>query len=157
MCDDTMKRPPPIPPPILMLALAGLAYAATQLWPQWKQDWPWASALGIAVACVGLAFNVSPKFAFRRARTTVNPLRPDAVSHLVTDGPYRITRNPMYVGHALMLTGWVIALAHPLTFAAVPAFVLWIDRLQIPPEEAALAERFPQEFAGYARRVRRWL
>jgi len=140
-----------------MLLLGGLAYAAAHLWPQWQLDWPWARALGIAVACVGLALNVSPKFAFIRARTTVNPLRPDAASQLVTSGPYRFTRNPMYVGHALILIGWVIALAHPFAFAVVPAFVVWIDRLQIPPEEAALTARFPQEFAEYARRVRRWL
>ena len=152
-----MKRPPPIPPPILMLSLATLAYALTHVWPQWRWDWPHVTMAGVAVACIGLALNVSPKFAFRRARTTVNPLRPDAVSQLVTHGPYRITRNPMYLGHALMLTGWVIALVHPLAFAAVPAYVMWIDRLQIPPEEAALAARFPQEFADYAKRVRRWL
>jgi len=140
-----------------MLALAGLAYAATHVWPQWNRDWPWAGGFGIAVVCIGLALNVSPKFAFRRARTTVNPLRPDAVSHLVTSGPYRISRNPMYVGHALMLAGWVISLAYPVAFVAVAAYLLWIDRLQIPPEEAALAARFPREFSDYARRVRRWL
>ena len=152
-----MKRPPPIPPPIVMVCLAALAYALTRVLPQWRWDWPDAAMFGVVVACFGIAVNVSPKFAFRRARTTVNPLRPDAVSQLVTDGPYRITRNPMYVGHALMLTGWGIALAHPLGLCAVAAYVMWIDRLQIPPEEAALAARFPHDFADYARRVRRWL
>jgi len=140
-----------------MLCLAAIAYAAARWLPQWRQPWPWAQGLGVTVACIGLAFNASPKFAFRRARTTVNPLRPDAASELVTSGPYRITRNPMYVGHALVLTGWTIVLAHPLGFVVVPAFVLWIDRLQIPPEEAALAALFPDAFADYTQRVRRWL
>lgn len=152
-----MKRPPPLPPPILMLILALPGYAATRSWPQWQQHWPWAHAVGLAIACTGLAFNISPKFAFIRARTTVNPLRPDATTQLVTGGPYRFTRNPMYIGHALMLTGWTIALAHPLALAAVAVYVVWIDRLQIPSEEAALATRFPHEFTEYARRVRRWL
>lgn len=140
-----------------MLCLAAIAYAAARWLPQWQQPWPRAHGLGVTVACIGLAVNVSPKFAFRRARTSVNPLRPDAASELVTSGPYRITRNPMYVGHALALTGWTIALAHPLGFVVVPAFVLWIDRLQIPPEEAALAALFPHAFADYTQRVRRWL
>lgn len=152
-----MKRPPPIPPPILMLLLAALAWVAAHRWPQWRLDWPSAGMFGAVVACIGLAFNVAPKFAFRRARTTVNPLRPDAVTQMVTGGPYRITRNPMYVGHALMLAGWTVALAHPIALATVPAYVAWIDRLQIPPEEAALAARFPRDFADYRRRVRRWL
>jgi protein-S-isoprenylcysteine O-methyltransferase Ste14 len=140
-----------------MLSLAALGYVLARLWPQWRWDWSHATLFGAGVACIGVALNVSPKFGFIRARTTVNPLRPDAVSQLVTGGPYRVTRNPMYLGHALMLSGWAVALAHPLAFAAVPAYLLWIDRLQIPSEEAALAARFPQEFAAYAQRVRRWL
>jgi len=112
---------------------------------------------GIGFACIGLLFNVTPKLAFRRARTTVNPLRPDGASQLVTSGLYRITRNPMYVGHALMLTGWAIGLAHPLGFLAPVAYVAWIDRWQIPAEESALASRFPHAFADYTKRVRRWL
>ena len=75
----------------------------------------------------------------------------------MTGGPYRFTRNPMYVGHALMLAGWAIGLAHPLAFMAPIAYVAWIDRLQIPCEEAAMAAGFPDAFAAYTRRVRRWL
>lgn len=152
-----MKRPPPLPPPVLMLLLGALAWALARTAPAWRWDWGFATTAGVITACVGLAFNVAPKFAFRRARTTVNPLRPHAASQLVTSGPYRFTRNPMYVGHALMLTGWAIGLAHPLGFMAPIAYVAWIDRLQIPPEEAALAARFPDAFAAYAQRVRRWL
>jgi len=64
-------------------------------------------ALGIAIALSGVV-------AFRRARTTVNPLKPDAASSLVESGIYRYTRNPMYVGLALALVGWAVYLAAPL-------------------------------------------
>ena len=150
-------RPPPIPPPVVMLSLAALASAGAWIWPQWRWNAPWAPTLGAAVTSLGLALNVAPKLAFRRARTTVNPLRPGDASRLVTSGPYRISRNPMYLGHALMLAGWSISLSHPLGIVAVPAYVAWIDRLQIPPEEAALASRFARAYDGYRRRVRRWL
>ena len=140
-----------------MLLLGALAWAIAKNTPAWRWDWRLSVTSGVLTACVGLAFNVAPKFAFQRARTTVNPLRPDAASQLVTGGPYRITRNPMYVGHTLLLAGWAIGLAHPLGFMAPIAYVAWIDRLQIPLEEAALATRFPAAFAAYAARVRRWL
>lgn len=152
-----MKRPPPLPPVILMLLLGALVWALARSTPTWRWDWSLAMPAAVITACIGLALNAAPKIAFSRARTTVNPLRPHAASQLVTDGPYRISRNPMYVGHSLVLAGWAIALAHPLAFMAPIAYVVWIDRLQIPSEEAALAARFPEAFATYTRRVRRWL
>ncbi len=154
---DVMKRPPPLPPLLLVLLLGVLTRTLAHAAPAWRWDWAYPPTTAGVAACIGLAFNVWPKFAFQRARTTVNPLRPDAASQVVTDGPYRFTRNPMYVGHALLLAGWAIGLAHPLAFIGPLAYIVWIDRLQIPAEEAALAARFPAAFADYARRVRRWL
>lgn len=95
--------------------------------------------------------------AFRRKGTTVNPLQPTRATGLVTDGPNRVTRNPMYVGmagllvaHGLLRGGWRTALP-------VATFVAVIDRVQIPPEEAAMRELFGAEYAAYSGRVRRWL
>ena len=95
--------------------------------------------------------------AFRREGTTVNPLDPSQASALVTSGPNRVTRNPMYVGmagllvaHGLLRGGWATALP-------VAGFVGVIDRFQIHPEEAALREHFGDEYAVYCRRVRRWI
>jgi protein-S-isoprenylcysteine O-methyltransferase Ste14 len=116
-------------------------------------------SLGIAVsfALAGLAVAVAGVVSFRRARTTVNPMRPETASHLVMSGIYRRTRNPMYLGMLLVLVGWALFLANALAFVFPIAFVLLMNRLQIVPEEAALAARFGAEFADYRAEVRRWL
>lgn len=114
----------------------------------------WAAALlgvaGIAIALAGV-------LAFRASRTTVNPLAPERASALVTGGVYRVTRNPMYVGMALLLMAWAVSLAAALPFVGVVVFVLFITRFQIVPEERALVRLFGDEFSIYAARVRRWL
>lgn len=110
-----------------------------------------------AVAATGVALNLLPKLAFRRAGTTVNPLRPQAASALVTHGVYRHTRNPMYLGQALVLLGAMLYLQDLRALLAVPLFVVYITRLQILPEERMLSARFPDAYAAFCRRVRRWL
>jgi len=95
--------------------------------------------------------------AFARAQTTVNPLRPEAASRLVTGGIYRYTRNPMYLALLLALLAWALWLGHAFAWLGVPAFALAMNRLQIRPEERALEVLFGDEFRAYARQVRRWL
>jgi protein-S-isoprenylcysteine O-methyltransferase Ste14 len=94
---------------------------------------------------------------FRRAKTTVNPMTPDAASSLVVSGIYRYTRNPMYLGFLLILTGWAALLSNMLALAVLPAFVVFMNRFQISPEERVLASLFPVDYAEYRARVRRWL
>ena len=118
----------------------------------------WLSALGGgALIATGFAVAVSGILRFRRHRTTANPMSPDAASAIVTDGIYRITRNPMYLGFALALTGWALALAHALAALVVPVFVAYITRFQIMPEERALASKFGPAYLEYLTRVRRWI
>lgn len=104
-----------------------------------------------------LAIVVAGVIEFHRARTTVNPLRPEAASAFVVSGIYRVTRNPMYVGMAIVLLAWAIYLSHPLSLLGVVAFVAYIQRYQIAPEEKALRALFPGAFEAYSREVRRWL
>ncbi|WP_119157030.1 methyltransferase family protein [Caldimonas tepidiphila] len=120
-------------PPTLRLPLAVLLLAA-----------------GIAIALAGVQ-------AFRRARTTVNPMHPEASSALVSGGIYRHTRNPMYLGMLLALAAWAVWLGGLAPWLGLPAFVLYMNRFQIAAEERALEARFGADFAGYRRRVRRWL
>lgn len=113
--------------------------------------------LAIVLAAAGLAFDARSVLDFVRARTTINPLKPASSSALVTSGLYRVTRNPMYVGMALLLLAWTAWLGTPWALLGVAAFVAWITRLQIIPEERALAQRFGAEFEAYRQRVRRWI
>ena len=94
---------------------------------------------------------------FRRAKTTVNPMKPDSASSLVVSGIYDLTRNPMYLGFLVILVGWAFFLSNALGFIFLPLFVLYMNRFQIEPEERALASVFGEAFASYRSRVRRWL
>jgi protein-S-isoprenylcysteine O-methyltransferase Ste14 len=112
-----------------------------------------ASLVLLAAGLVGLASVRT----FARAGTTVNPLRPESASQLVAHGIYRYSRNPMYLALLLALLAWGVLLANALALAVIPGFVVAMNRLQIEPEERALAAIFGQDFEGYRRRVRRWL
>jgi protein-S-isoprenylcysteine O-methyltransferase Ste14 len=84
-------------------------------------------------------------------------MKPGSASSLVVEGVYKITRNPMYLGFLLALVGWAVCLANPLSFALIPAFVVYMNRFQIAPEEEALETVFKDIFRAYKASVRRWL
>ena len=104
----------------------------------------------------GAALNIAPKRRFRRAGTTVNPLRPQSGSALVQSGLHALSRNPMYLGHATLLFGVAFLLGNAAAFAAMPLHVAWVTRFQIVPEERALRAKFGTACIGYCRWVRRW-
>jgi protein-S-isoprenylcysteine O-methyltransferase Ste14 len=112
-------------------------------------------SLGMAVA--GVVISGSGVLSFRRARTTVNPLKPESATVLVKSGIYLLTRNPMYLGLLVILLGWAVFLANAAAFVFLPAFIWYMNRFQIEPEERALAVLFGKEFASYKSCVRRWL
>jgi protein-S-isoprenylcysteine O-methyltransferase Ste14 len=146
-----------IPPPVVGALVAAAMWAVAAYGPQLPlSDGPRVAVAAI-LAAAGLAFDVLGLVAFRASRTTVNPLRPERASSLVTGGVYRITRNPMYVGLGVLLTAWAIYLSALLPLAGPVLFVLYITRFQIRPEERVLASLFGDEYARYAARVRRWL
>ena len=110
-----------------------------------------------AIALVGIGAAISGTVAFRRAKTTVNPLKPETTSSLVTDGIYRFTRNPMYVGLAVALLAWAVFVSSPLGFFGPLVFILYITRFQIIPEERVLSAMFGIAYSEYQSKVRRWL
>lgn len=111
----------------------------------------------IAITLAGIGFDFVGVVTFMRARTTINPLRPQKAAVLVTRGIYRITRNPMYVGVALLLVAWAIYWGSLWGFLGPVFFVLYMNRFQIGPEERVLKDIFGEEYSAYATRVRRWL
>ncbi|MGY1531582.1 methyltransferase family protein [Luteimonas sp. A649] len=144
-----------VPPLVVLVLMCALAFGIAELLPSASFSFPVPGTLFLL--CVGLALNIIPKVAFRRAGTTVNPLRPAKASQLVTSGVYRFTRNPMYLGHALMLLGWALYLGNLVALGAVPVLVLYLSRFQIRPEETQLLARFPDAYAAFCRQVPRWL
>ncbi len=113
--------------------------------------------VALALLVIGQSISISGMMSFRRAKTTMNPIKPDTASSLVSSGVYRFTRNPMYLGLSVTLLGWAMFLANPLALLAVPLFVLYINRFQINPEERVLSSLFGAEYAAYKEKVRRWL
>lgn len=145
-----MKSPVP---PLGLVALAGLAQRA---FGRRASSRARTAAAGVlAAGSAGLL--AGSVLRFRRRETTVNPVDPAAATSLVTDGPNGITRNPMYVGMAGMLAANALQRGAWLAGLPVGAFVLAIDRLQIPAEEDALRAHFGAEYDEYCARVPRWL
>lgn len=146
-----------VPPPLLMLLCGLLAWLLARALPFWQFEAAWMPLIAVPLAVAGLALNLLPKLQFARAATTVNPLAPQRATQLVSDGLYRYSRNPMYLGQATVLLAWTLGLQHALAPLLVLLFIAWITRLQIIPEERALAARFPAPFAQLCARTRRWL
>jgi protein-S-isoprenylcysteine O-methyltransferase Ste14 len=111
----------------------------------------------VVVALAGGAAALAGDREFKRARTTINPFKPENSTALVTSGIYRFTRNPMYVGLTLVLLGWAAFLCSVWAFLGPVIFVFYINRFQIAPEELALSAKFGPAYTEYTARVRRWL
>lgn len=146
-----------IPPPLVALALAGGMWGLARVAPSLGLDFAIRVPVAVAVALAGLAFDFSGLLAFLRQKTTVNPLKPERATSLVTGGVYRFTRNPMYVGMLLFLLAWGVYLDCLPAFAGPVLFVLYMNRFQIGPEERVLREKFGAPFEAYMGEVRRWL
>lgn len=114
-------------------------------------------AIALSLLLLGVVFCLMAVNSFRRACTTVNPLAPQDVTSLVCTGIYRYSRNPMYLGFAVVLLSWAIGLGTPQAFICVVGFILYIKRFQIAPEERMLAKRFGEYFTRYKAQVRRWI
>lgn len=111
----------------------------------------------VLVSLSGLFLIFISSITFYRCGTTLNPLKPQLTSTLVTSGPYRYSRNPIYIGLVLMLAGWGFYLQNLASLFCVLIFVLYINRFQIIPEEESLAQKFGIEFEIYKSNVNRWL
>ncbi|TRZ96781.1 MAG: isoprenylcysteine carboxylmethyltransferase family protein [Rhodocyclaceae bacterium] len=146
-----------VPPVPLALAFGGAMWLASVQLSAPAFVLPGRIAVSTTLGGLGLIFAITGMVAFRNAMTTFNPMQPGAASVLVTSGAYRLSRNPMYVGLLLTLGGWAVFLSHMLAFLFLPAFVAYMNRFQISPEEAALSSKFGKEFAAYKQSVRRWL
>jgi protein-S-isoprenylcysteine O-methyltransferase Ste14 len=146
-----------LPPVALVVIAAALMWIASSAIPAFDFFLPAKFFLSVSLALIGALTCLSGVVSFRRAKTTVNPMKPNSTSSLVVSGIYRYTRNPMYLGFALVLLGWAVFLSNLVALALVPAFVVYISRFQIMPEEHVLASLFPHEYPAYQARVRRWI
>ena len=111
--------------------------------------------LGLVPVAIGVTLALSGARLFRRAATPIEPW--ETPSALVAAGPYRFTRNPMYLGLALSLLGLAIWLGTLTPFLVVPLFAWVITVRFIRREEQRLETRFGDQYRAYKARVRRWI
>jgi len=148
-----LKIPPPVIGLLIATAMWAIAYTSADPQTLTALRLPLAGAL----AAIGALFDFSALLAFHRAKTTVNPMKPGTTSTIVRSGVYRITRNPMYVGLAFFLCAWAAYLWSAWALIGPLAFVAYISRFQIVPEEKTLARLFGEDYLAYKATVRRWL
>lgn len=146
-----------VPPPLVFVAIAGAMIATAAALPSSELGGPWTWSLGAAlVLLAGLA---GPRAIrrFMRVGTTIDPVKIERASVLVTDGVYGWSRNPMYLAMAALLCALAAFEAQPWLALGPIVFVAFITRFQILPEERAMRNRFGVAFDSYRARVRRWI
>lgn len=147
------KIPPPIVAILCMLLMKILASAGPSIALNQTAN---IGLCGIFVVSA-LYFDLSAIFLFLKRKTTINPLPNGQSSSLVTDGIYKITRNPMYVGLVFFLLAWLVYLNSLAPALGVVVFIFFIRQFQIIPEEKALTETFGESFIHYKKNTARWL
>ena len=146
-----------IPPPVYALFTAALMGLFNHYTPSFR--WigaPW-NEFGWILIALGVGLDLYSVSIFIRKRTTVNPVRPGNATELVVSGVYRISRNPMYLGMVLSLSGWAWLLGSPLCLLMVLAFARILGVVQIAPEETVLQRLFGESYLEYCRQVNRWI
>jgi protein-S-isoprenylcysteine O-methyltransferase Ste14 len=146
-----------IPPPAVAALVAAIMWGISLITPLLEIALFTRVSAAIIFALAGSGFSLAGVISFRRAKTTVNPMKPETATSLVSTGIYRVTRNPMYVGLLLVLIAWAAYLTSAWALLGPLGFVLYISRFQIAPEERVLSTLFGAEYTAYQSKVRRWL
>jgi protein-S-isoprenylcysteine O-methyltransferase Ste14 len=146
-----------VPPPVLLLIVGALMWLLHRHLPvlHWHSGYEFTvSRLLLGVALIVFCMAV---YQFWRHRTTVNPMRIDNSSSLITRGVYSLSRNPIYLADAILLLAWAIWLGNFANLLLVAVFMAYITRFQIRPEERMLEHKFGDSCRAYLDSVRRWL
>jgi protein-S-isoprenylcysteine O-methyltransferase Ste14 len=146
-----------IPPPIVTATLAAVMWWITQQLPELQFRSMFNKPLAYVLVLIALALMLATVIEFWKLRTTVNPMKPGNTSELATAGVMRLSRNPIYLGDAILLGAWSFWMSSPIALIAMPIFVIYINRFQIEPEERALRTKFSTQYESYCNSVRRWI
>ena len=144
-----------IPPPIVAILFAVLIFYFSDSFAY--VDLPFKIYISLFFVLLGFFITFSSARNFKKKETTVNPIKPEEASQLVTDGFFKITRNPMYLGMLLFLLGLSIYNGLIVGLVFLPLFVGYITFFQIIPEERAMIKIFGEDYKAYMKKVRRWI
>jgi protein-S-isoprenylcysteine O-methyltransferase Ste14 len=143
------------PPPLIYLGGLGIGFGVNAAIGRGSLPPSVRVPIGGASIIAGVGLLGSFVQAFRRGQTPVDPYTPSQA--IVTDGPYRITRNPAYLGMALTYAGIALVANAPWALVPLPVAIAVIDRGVIAREERYLERKFGATYVDYKRRVRRWI
>ncbi len=146
-----------IPPPIQAAICVGAMFLVARYVPALNFSFSFQSVLAGLFVGTGILIDLASLRMFYKSETTVSPISPNKTSSLVTTGIYRFTRNPMYLGLVIILTGVALWFGNFGGFIFVLVFIWFITRFQIVPEEEALLEKFGVDYADYCMTTRRWI
>ena len=144
-----------IPPPLIALTFGFLINYTKNIFP--KIEIRNEIVFGFFMIIIGLIIILSAIILFKKYQTTITPLNPSNATKLITDGIYKFSRNPMYLGLLLVLLGISIIINLTGGFFLIPLFILYLNLFQIIPEENAMVNLFKDEFLDYKKNVRRWI
>lgn len=146
-----------IPPLIVLILFSGCMWLTSNNVDSDIVNTQYNIAILLSTIMIALVIVTASAYSFKKSKTTVNPTVPSESSALVTSGIYRYTRNPMYLSFALILMGWSAYLSTLQFLIYVPLFIIYMNYLQIKPEEKALLKIFGQTYLDYKNNVRRWI
>ena len=144
-----------IPPPIVTLVFGLSIYFSRGIFQ--VVEIKYSFYFGILLLVLGFVILISAVRLFKKDKTTVNPLSPEQATKLVTDGIFKYSRNPMYLGMALVLTSIAVFFNLLGGIILIALFCAYITRFQIIPEERAMRDLFSDDFDKYIKETRRWV
>ena len=144
-----------IPPPLVTLVFGMSIYFSREMFPAIEIQY--SLYLGIFLLLSGFFILVSAVRLFRKDETTVNPLSPEQATKLVTDGIFKYSRNPMYLGMAIVLSSIAVFFNLLGGIILIALFCAYITKFQIIPEERAMSDLFSDDFDKYIKETRRWV
>ncbi len=144
-----------IPPPIVTLIFGLSIYFSRGIFQ--VVEIKYSFYFGILLLVLGFVILISAVRLFRKDKTTVNPLSPEQATKLVTDGIFKYSRNPMYLGMALVLGSIAVFFNLIGGIILVALFCVYITKFQILPEERAMRDLFSDDFDKYTKVTRRWI
>lgn len=143
------------PPPLIYLGALGIGLGLDAVIGNGSVPSPIALPAGSALIIAGSGLLGSFARAFLGAGTPIDPYTPSTA--IVTNGPFRLTRNPAYLGMALTYAGIAVVSKAPWALVGLPVAIAIIDRGVIAREERYLERKFGPRYTDYKRRVRRWI
>ncbi len=145
-----------LPPAIVFLVFGILMYLLAEFLPVGYFDFFGRRYLIKALLILAVVISCVALIQFYLAKTSIDPKNPSKASSLVSNGIYKYSRNPMYLGLLLILLAWALWLGNAFNVLLAAGFVSYMNAFQIQPEESTLASLFGKEYKNYCIKVRRW-